>query len=369
MQSVSVLLKPVSGTCNMKCDYCFYCDEAKKRARESYGMMSEQTLKNVIRKTMLRAEREAVYAFQGGEPTLRGISFFERVVELEKQYNRNGIAVHNVLQTNGYLIDEAWCEFLKKNHFLVGLSVDGIKETHDSFRHTTEGEATFERVCHAADLLKRYGVDYNILTVVNKRTASEIAEIYRFYKEKGWQYQQYIVCLEPFGEKRGEMEYALTPEAYGKFLIQLFQLWYEDAKRGEAPFIRQFENYINLLNGYQPEACEQRGICGMQTVVEADGSVYPCDFYVFDEYLLGNFNENRLDEIYAAPDLSNFIERSAKIADECGECSYYKLCRGGCQRNREFDVRRGTYRNYFCAAYKMFFGACLEQMETLKAEV
>ena len=132
MPPISVLMKPSSGMCNMKCDYCFYCDETQKRIQESYGFMSEQTLKNVIRKTMLRAEGAVSYAFQGGEPTLRGIDFFEKVVEFEKQYNKHGIRVNNALQTNGYLINEAWCEFFQKNHFLIGLSVDGTKEIHDS---------------------------------------------------------------------------------------------------------------------------------------------------------------------------------------------------------------------------------------------
>ena len=178
MPPISVLMKPSSGMCNMKCDYCFYCDETQKRIQESYGFMSEQTLKNVIRKTMLRAEGAVSYAFQGGEPTLRGIDFFEKVVEFEKQYNKHGIRVNNALQTNGYLIDEAWCEFFQKNHFLIGLSVDGTKEIHDSYRHTKDGKPTFDRIHHAAELMDRYGVEYNILTVVNQKVASNITEIY-----------------------------------------------------------------------------------------------------------------------------------------------------------------------------------------------
>ena len=159
MPPISVLMKPSSGMCNMKCDYCFYCDETQKRIQESYGFMSEQTLKNVIRKTMLRAEGAVSYAFQGGEPTLRGIDFFEKVVEFEKQYNKHGIRVNNALQTNGYLINEAWCEFFQKNHFLIGLSVDGTKEIHDSYRHTKDGKPTFDRIRHAAELMSHYGVD------------------------------------------------------------------------------------------------------------------------------------------------------------------------------------------------------------------
>lgn len=217
MPPISVLMKPSSGMCNMKCDYCFYCDETQKRIQESYGFMSEQTLKNVIRKTMLRAEGAVSYAFQGGEPTLRGIDFFEKVVEFEKQYNKHGIRVNNALQTNGYLINEAWCEFFQKNHFLIGLSVDGTKEIHDSYRHTKDGKPTFDRIRHAAELMSHYGVEYNILTVVNQKVASNITEIYEFYKKQGWNYQQYIACLDPLEEAHGENEYALKPSSTENF--------------------------------------------------------------------------------------------------------------------------------------------------------
>ena len=343
MPPISVLMKPSSGMCNMKCDYCFYCDETQKRIQESYGFMSEQTLKNVIRKTMLRAEGAVSYAFQGGEPTLRGIDFFEKVVEFEKQYNKHGIRVNNALQTNGYLINEAWCEFFQKNHFLIGLSVDGTKEIHDSYRHTKDGKPTFDRIRHAAELMSHYGVEYNILTVVNQKVASNITEIYEFYKKQGWNYQQYIACLDPLEEAHGENEYALKPEQYGKFLLELFNLWYADWKLGKQPYIRQFENYIGILMGYLPEACDQRGTCGVQNVVEADGSVYPCDFYMLDDYKLGNFNENRLDEIDTKRTEIGFVERSLLLDEECKVCEYFHICHGGCQRNRDLNELTGKY--------------------------
>ena len=265
--------------------------------RESYGFMTEQTLKNVIRKTMFHAEGMISYAYQGGEPTLRGIAFYEKAMEYQRHYNKCGIRVNNAMQTNGYLIDDEWCKFFRENHFLIGLSVDGTKQIHDLYRHGRRGEPTFDRIKKAAELMDQYGVDYNILTVVTQKTAGHAAEIYNYYKEQGWKYQQYIACLDPLGEDRGKTPYALNPEQYGMFLTELFNLWYEDWKKGEQPYIRQFENYIGILLGYQPESCEQRGSCGIQNVVEADGSVYPCDFYALDEYKLGNFNCNRLEEI------------------------------------------------------------------------
>ena len=259
--------------------------------------MSDETLKNVIRKTILRAEGVISYAFQGGEPTLRGLDFFKKAVAYEKQYNRNHIKVQNAFQTNGYLLDDEWCAFFKENNFLVGLSLDGIRETNDIYRHAAGCGSVFERIFGAAKLLQKHGVEFNILTVVTGNTAAHIPEIYEFYRRNGLGYQQYIACLDPLEEPHGQNPYALSPKQYGEFLITLFHLWYKDWKRGRQPYIRQFENYIGILMGYRPEACDQCGICNIQNAVEADGSVYPCDFYVLDEYKLGNFNTDQLDSI------------------------------------------------------------------------
>ena len=365
MPALSVLMKPSSSLCNMSCDYCFYCDEAEKRTQSSYGFLSEQTLNNVIRKTMPRAEHMISYAYQGGEPTLRGLDFFKQAVAYQNQYNKNHVQVHNALQTNGYAIDEEWCRFFKENHFLVGLSVDGTKDIHDSMRHAKSGDGTFGRIARSASLMDKYGVDYNILTVVTPQIARHVKEVYETYKKRGWNYQQYIACLDPLGEGHGRTPYSLTPAVYGQFLIDLFRLWHADLQKGCQPYIRQFENYVGLAAGYMAESCDQRGTCGIQTVVEADGSVYPCDFYMLDEYCLGNFNTDRLDAIDRRRGEISFIERSRKLDPSCGACPHYRLCRGGCQRNRDLVEGGGFYRNYFCEAYRMFFEACGNEIEAI----
>ncbi len=367
MPPISVLMKPASGMCNLHCEYCFYCDEASKRVQESFGMMSEETLKNVIRRTLLRAEGAASYAFQGGEPTLRGLDFFEKVIFYQQKYNKNHVRIQNALQTNGMLLDEDWCDFLQRNHFLVGVSVDGTKRVHDAYRCKPDGNGSFEQVSHAIKLLERYRVDFNILTVVHNLAAEHIEEIYDFYKERGWNYQQYIACLEPLGEGHGVNRYALTPKQYGEFLIRLFSLWCEDWKEGRQPYIRQFDNYIGILMGYIPEACDQRGCCGVQNVVEADGSVYPCDFYMMDEYRLGNFNVDRLEQIDRKRAEIGFVERSRMLDEECRNCKYHFICRGGCQRNREWNEGMGYYQNYFCEGYRIFFDACLSGLKEVAA--
>lgn len=363
MPPISLLLKPASGLCNMHCDYCFYCDEAGKRQQASYGLMSEKTLKNVIRKTILKAEGSCTIAFQGGEPTLCGLDFFQKVPEYVRQYNRHGIRVDLALQTNGYGITEEWCRFFAENHFLIGVSVDGLQWIHDKYRHGKDGSPTWERVMHTIQLFEKYHVEYNILTVVHREIAENIRVIYKEYRRQGWNYLQFITCLDPLGEERGHQAYSLLPECYGKFLIDLFDLWYQDFRRGDAPYIRQFENYVGILLGYAPESCEQRGVCGLQYVVEADGSVYPCDFYALDEWKLGNFNENSLADTDRKREELGFLARSQNHPQSCRDCRWFPLCRGGCYRSRLDAPEEPAGLNYFCRGYQMFFEHCCGRLE------
>lgn len=224
--------------------------------------MEETTLKNIIRRTLLRAEGSAAYAYQGGEPTLRGLDFFRKAMEYQKQYNKNHVAVSNALQTNGYALNEEWCQFLKENHFLVGLSLDGTEEIHNAHRHDKAGNGTYARIKHAADLMDQYQVDYNILTVVTADIAERIEEIYAEYRKNGWHYQQYIPCLDPMEEGHGKTSYALNPEQYGSFLIRLFRLWYKDLRKGRQPFIRTFENYVPWLPAIRPKPANSAASAG-----------------------------------------------------------------------------------------------------------
>lgn len=369
MPAISVLIKPASGQCNMSCEYCFYCDEMNKRKQQTYGFMTEQTLKNMIRRTLLKAEGMVSYAFQGGEPTLIGLDFYKKVVAFQKQYNKNNIRICNAFQTNGMLIQEEWCRFFRDHHFLVGLSVDGTARIHNSLRHTKNGADSFEQVCRAARCMDDFWVEYNILTVVTREVALHVRQIYEEYRMRGWNYQQYIACLDPLGETHGERAYAISPELYGRFLIELFELWYQDWKAGTPTYIRQFENYAGLAAGYMAESCDQRGVCGIQYVVEADGSVYPCDFYVLDEYRLGNFNTDRLEQIDQRRRETGFLERSTKLDPQCLECPYYRLCRGGCQRSRDARMGGEFYSSRFCEGYRLFFAQCYDRIVEVSSSV
>ncbi len=366
MPGISVMIKPASGLCNMKCKYCFYADEMRKREQASYGIMSQDTLEHVVREIFEFAEKECTIAFQGGEPTLAGLDFYRQYIRLVNQYNQKNVSVSHAFQTNGYALDEEWYSFFAENRFLVGLSIDGVKAAHDAYRKDIHGNDTYFRILEKARGMEQAGVDFNILTVVNARTAPKIRTIYEKYKKQGFSWQQYITCLDPIQEVPGRQEYSLTPQMYGRFLIDLFELWDLDLRQGKQPFIRQFENYIGILMGYLPESCEQRGVCSFQNIVEADGSVYPCDFYVLDGYCLGNLRTDSFKVIEQRRKESGFIENSLNHTNECKSCRYFGLCRGGCRRHRE-QPGMGYGENYFCESYKMFFDACLPRMKEIAA--
>ncbi len=364
MPEIYILVKPASGLCNMRCRYCFYADEMEHREQASYGIMQEKVMEQVVKKALAFASGRCTFAFQGGEPSLAGLPFYRKWVEYEKEYNINRVEISHAIQTNGYLINEEWCHFFAENRFLAGLSIDGLKSIHDAYRKGAKGEDTYLKAIDAAKRMQEAKVDFNVLTVVNRRTAPKIGRIYEAYRKQGFCWQQYIACLDPMFGQAGNMEYSLTPEMYGEFLVELFGLWEMDFWKGRQPYIRQFENYIGILLGAAPESCEQRGICSYQNVVEADGSVYPCDFYVLDAYRIGNLLEDDFYDIARKRKGTGFVESSYNHMESCTNCKYHFICRGGCRRHREpFGKEEGE--NYFCKSYRMFFDACLHRMEKI----
>ena len=217
MGPLTLLIKPASGSCNMRCKYCFYADEAENREVASYGMMSDATLEAVVRFGLENARGACTFAFQGGEPTLAGLDFYRRLVAMQRAHNTRGLRVYNTIQTNGYLIDREWADFLARERFLTGLSLDGGKDVHDLYRVDARGEGTFARVMRAAQTLAAAGAEFNILTVVTAQTARSIGKIYGFFKRNHFRYQQYIACLDPIGAVRGGMPYSLTPNCTANF--------------------------------------------------------------------------------------------------------------------------------------------------------
>lgn len=355
MEPMNLLIKPASGYCNMRCRYCFYEDEKQKRAVENYGFMKTEVLEKIIKNALAYAVDYCMIAFQGGEPTLVGLQFYRKVITYVNLYNRNHCKIEYAIQTNGYLIDDEWAEFFAKNRFLVGISLDGDKQSHDRYRVDQEGNGTYSRVMGSIAMLKKYKVDFNVLTVITGPIAGSAKTIYNFYKTNHFTYQQYIECLDPLGQAAGECEYSLAVDQLSRFLKQLFDLWYKDIMSGQYVYIRYFENIIMILAGQIPESCTLRGQCAKQWVIESDGSVYPCDFYVLDEWKLGNLSEQSMSEIELQREKSGFLKNMCGFPDACKQCQWFLLCKNGCKRNRDNGYGNLGGKNRFCEAYKEFF--------------
>ncbi len=363
MPPISVMIKPASGSCNMRCRYCFYADEQENREVGSYGVMSLPTMRNLIDKALDYAEPACSFTFQGGEPTLAGLDYFREFVKYVGERMRElrtekrpapRIQIRYALQTNGYAITEEWARFFAENHFLIGVSLDGTKEIHDRYRLDAAGKGTYQRVMDSIALLEKHKVDFNILTVITGPSARRGQKIYSFFRQQHFDYHQYIECLDPLEESPGGHDYSLTPERLEQFLKSTFDAWYRDAAGGYYVSNRYFDNLLLMFYGREPESCNMRGVCGAQWVAEADGGMYPCDFYVLDQWRLGNVNENTFEEMDRRRAELGFIQESMRASEECKACRWAALCRNGCRRNRRMGAGEDG-KNYFCSAYKGFF--------------
>ena len=237
------------------------------------------------------------------------------------------------MQTNGYDLNEDWAEWFAARQVLVGISLDGPEDIHDRYRRGRDGKGTYNRVMASIGLLRKHGVDFNILTVVSGANARRGSQVYEFFKKQNFRYQQYIECLDPIGEKPGCREYSLKPEMYEAFLRTVFDAWYADMLAGRYVYNRYFENLMMILAGQRPEGCNFQGFCSPQWVIEADGGVYPCDFYALDQWRLGNIRTDDFETMDAVRLASGFIELSKPLPADCKNCRWLMLCRNGCRRN------------------------------------
>lgn len=365
MPAASILIKPCSSNCNINCSYCFYKKLCRTRAEYSKGRMTDKTLEMLVANACEYAREFISFAFQGGEPMLAGIDFYRQALHLQKRYQKPGQIIENTIQTNGVLIDEEWAAFFAEHDFLVGISLDGPRKVHDACRVDASGQPTFERVMDGIALLKAHGVRYNIATVVTESLTSQAAYLYKFYKRNAFPYIQLIPCMGDSWAYDGtgtgaENEYSVRPASYGRFLCGMFDLWYEDFCAGEDMEIRMFSNLAQLAAGYPAEECGMNGCCSCYFVTEADGSVYPCDFYCTDAYCLGTVSQP-FEELIGNPKVTDFLRASVPKADECAACPHYRLCRGGCRHWRDND----SHKNYLCEGYRIFFEHCGSRIDTL----
>jgi len=362
----SVLVKPAGPDCNLGCDYCFYLDKSRLFP-DKVHRMSEPVLKALVRQVMRAGSRQVSFGWQGGEPTLMGVDFYRRAVEYQRRFGAAGQIVGNGLQTNGILINAEWAQFLRDAKFLVGLSLDGPQHVHDRYRKYKSGAPSWEKVARARDVLLQAGVAVNALVVVNDHSAQYAREIYEYHKQNGLEYMQFIPCLErDTGNPAGIAPFSVSAEAYGKFLCEVFDLWSADFRSGRpTTFIRWFDSVFYSYVGLPAPECTLLPECGIYTVVEHNGDVYACDFFVEPEWKLGNIMTDSLTELLNSPLQNKFGAQKAVLPPECGECPWLTHCCCGCPRDRQNNPATGG-SNHYCAAYKLFFehaDARLRQLE------
>jgi len=354
MPPVNLLIKPASSLCNMRCRYCFYCDVAENRNTASYGIMSPAVTEALVKNVFAHAKGSVSISFQGGEPTLAGAGYFRHFHEMVDKYNTARLPTAFSMQTNGYRMPEELAQILAEHKYLLGVSMDGMGKLHDILRPDSREEGTFRRVNETLHTLEKYGIDYNILCVITEQIAKNGAEVYKYFRSRNFKFVQFIPYVPDFGRESENHPFTLTNKQYARFLSTTFRLYYEDFCRGQYISVRQFDNFIRLAAGMPTECCGMDGICHANLVVEADGSVYPCDFYVLDEWKMGNITTDPIPTLQEAAAAKTFVEVSKPMDPACRNCPCLPICRGGCRRHRE-TADGGIGLNRYCEAYKSFF--------------
>ncbi len=360
----NILIKPVSADCNLACEYCFYSSKSALYPQTKRHRMSDDVLRELVEQLAVLSLDRVSFVWQGGEPTLAGLDFYKKVVKYQSMFRLPGQLTENSLQTNGILIDDEWARFLAQHRFLVGVSLDGPPELHDYHRKDRSGDSSHEKVMKGIEWLKRYNVDFNILVLLNKRNVEHPKELYRYFLEQGFKYLQFIPCVERDLKGGDAAKYSITPEQYGRFLCAAFDEW----TRNGVPdvYVRTFdETLITYVTGTNL-SCTFSRECGKYVVVEHNGDVYPCDFFVEPRWLLGNLTEHTLEEIVREKKFVEFTKRKSKFALNCEGCPWLGYCNGGCPKHW---VELGLEHNYFCSSYKTFFSHSHQKFLELKEYV
>lgn len=344
------MFKTVGEACNLACDYCYYSHVAGNPS--GVRAIPQTILEPFLADYMDHvAGGEASFVWQGGEPTLAGLPYFQSVVALEARHARPHTRIGNSVQTNGILLNDAWAQFFRQYRFLVGVSLDGPEAIHDARRIDAHHGGSFRRAMRGIDHLRKNGVEYNILTVINKYNVSKARELIQWYRSEGFTWVQFIPCMEFSAQSTGDVRtYEITPDQYGLFLCEAFDVWREDPSFS----IRMFDNMIMTLGGSSGDMCILQELCPPFIVVEKDGSAYPCDFLIGPEWVLGNIATTSVFDMIASDRYRAFRRLKPNIASECRTCDWLSLCHGGCPRTRLGGVGMDTV-DFFCESYKMLY--------------
>ena len=353
MKPFTLLIKPSGSDCNLDCAYCFYKDRSPE-AGQGRQRMSDEVLGKLVADYMGLGFDAVGFAWQGGEPTLMGLDFFGRAVELQRRYGRAGQWVSNKMQTNAVLLDEEWCKFLHENKFLLGVSIDGPKELHDKYRLDHSGAGTYERVIRGIESCKRHGVQFSALIVLNAGNVGQPERLFDFVVENDLTFLQFIPCIERDRVTGEVADFSITPEQYGDFLCRMFDLWHDYGP--EKLNIRDFDSLVTYYVMGDHTMCTYSKQCTGFLVIEHDGDAFCCEFFVEPEWRLGNVLETPLERLAGDKKKRAFAREKQRLCSRCLLCTHLDICRGGCVKDR---VRSGDgvpeQTSYFCEAYKQFF--------------
>ncbi len=382
-----VMTKPIGPRCNIACSYCYYLEKEtlypdEKRFRMSDAVL-ERYVRDLIAAEVKAGQRVVTFAWQGGEPTMLGIEFFERAVALQKAHCPAGVRIENAFQTNGMLLDDDWGSFLARENFLVGISIDGPRAIHNRYRRDRAGRPTFDKVMQGLDVLRRNKVEFNILTTIHRENAIHGKEVYRFLRDLGTAHIQFI----PIVERRAVdgalaaapqvdddpanvvTEWSVSPRACGKFLCDVFDAWYR--KDIGRIFIQFFENQVGMWMGLPASLCVFAETCGTGLAMEHNGDLYACDHYVYPEYRLGNIMETPLAELAWSEATAKFgADKRDTLTAQCRACEFRFACNGGCPKHRFLRSKDGEPgHNYFCQSTTMFFRHAGDRLRVIGARL
>lgn len=381
------MIKPSGAQCNLDCSYCYYLHKEDLLHQDKTPRMGDSMLETHIRQYIeAQTGNEVVFSWQGGEPTLMRLDFFRRVVELQAKYKKPNQRIENDLQTNGTLLDDEWCAFLKQHNFLVGVSIDGPAELHDLYRYNKGGKPTFERVMQAIQLLHKYRIPFSALCVVNRRNARKPIDVYRFLRDQvrprmiqfipglepndfrsvapgAWDWDALPAIGTPQARPGNEdsivTDWSIDPEDWGYFLTRIWDEWLR-RDYGKV-FVDQFENVISQMFGYGARQCVSAPVCGRGLALEHNGDLYSCDHFVYPEYKLGNIRQDHEGNLaYSEQQMRFSNAKSDTLPQYCRDCSYIGLCWGGCPKNRFTKTPGGEKGlNYLCFGLKTFYARAM----------
>ena len=378
-----VMLKPAGAHCNLACKYCYYLEKNKLYPTAQRHLMSDEMLEQFTREYIeAQTMNQVLFTWHGGEPLLRSIDFYRKALSLQQKY-AGGRRIDNVIQTNGTLLTDEWCEFFAQNHWLVGISIDGPQPDHDHYRLTAAGKPSWKKVMQGIKLLKKHGVEWNAMAVVNAYNANHPLEFYRFFKENGCQFLQFTPIVERLtrhedGRTLASLadkveislsEASVAPEQWGYFLCVIFDEWVR--KDVGKIFVEIFDCTLANWMGISPGICAYSKECGHAGVMEHNGDVYSCDHFVFPEYKLGNIRDHSLIDMLYGEQQQEFSRlKHSSLPRQCKECDMEFACHGECPKNRFMKDKYGdSGLNYLCPGYYHYYQHVAPYMDYMKQEL